>query len=117
MTMTESMAISHAAISSGDKSARDDKWNPRLGQLELGRVRDRCDFARSQRRRHLTSGERRDDLLQRVPCGDLRAPTTVFESPHALAARRPRHDALGFEHLETRRVDRLERKRGLKPLD
>src|SRR5581483_10117682 len=98
------------------RSPRHHEWNPRIRQLQFGRVK-RCRHRTiAFGLRELTRFESRGDLLQRVTRFDLRVPASIDEwTGRCRQLRDPRRLSIGLEHFEPRLIDRLERQLKLEP--
>jgi hypothetical protein len=98
-------------ISIARRSTRDDKRQPRVGQLQLRRV-NRVEFvalqARARDRFELTRRQASGDALQRVPCGHLCVPTLVGVLADAGTRLTADGEALRFQPVQTREIHRFE---------
>jgi hypothetical protein len=98
-------------ISIAWRSTRDDKRQPRFGQLQLRRV-NRVEFvalqARTRDRFELTRRQASGDALQRVACGHLCVATLVGVLADAGTRVTADGDALRFQPLQTREIDWFE---------
>jgi len=98
-------------------SARNNKRNPRFGQLELSGVKSRRNGARTVRQRWASpvTESRREDRLDCAPRRQLSPPPPVRKTARRRSAQ---HSCLGpdrLQHLQARFIDRFKRKLCLKP--